>query len=56
MTTTTDDRGILNNLPNEPKSYAASAPTPAEQRRYWVMGAAFLLLVAGMIALAAVVS
>ena len=56
MTTTVDDRGLVNNLAKEPKSYAASSPTPAEQRSYWLMGIASTLLLAGVVTVAVLVS
>lgn len=43
-----DEQGLLNNFANEPKTYYAEYPTPAEQRRYWIIGGLFVLLLAGM--------
>ena len=51
MQPTTDNEGLLNNFAREPKVYYAQYPTPAEQRRYIIMGVLFTLLLAGMGAL-----
>ena len=56
MTTTVDDRGLINNLPNEPKAYAVAGPTASEKRSYWVMGIAGALLMAGVVTVAVWVS
>ena len=53
---TTDDQGVLNNYAKEPKTYYAEYPTPAQQQRYWTMGAIFTLFMSGLVAIAFAVS
>ncbi len=48
MHTTTDERGILNNYAIEPAMSYAEYPSIAEQRRYFVQGAAAIVLVAAL--------
>lgn len=56
MHTTQDDRGILNNFAVEPTLYLAEAPSPAQQRQYWVQGAVATTLVAVLVGVALSVS
>jgi hypothetical protein len=46
MRYTTDDRGILNNFAAEPAVYFAESPSPEQQQRYALQGAAAILFVA----------
>jgi hypothetical protein len=46
MRYTTDDRGILNNYAAEPPVYFAEYPSPEQQQRYALQGAAAILFVA----------
>lgn len=56
MLTTTDDRGLLNNFAKDPKTSAAEYPSADQQRRYWIMGAASTVFMAGLMAVAFAVS
>jgi hypothetical protein len=56
MYTTTDEHGILNNFAKEPKTYIADKPSPEQQQRYVLQGAAAMLLIGGLLAITAVVS
>jgi hypothetical protein len=46
MRYTTDDRGILNNYAAEPPVYFAEYPSPEQQQRYALQGAAAILFIA----------
>jgi ABC-type transport system involved in cytochrome c biogenesis permease subunit len=52
MPYTTEEGGRLNNFANEPRVYKAEPPTKGQQRTYVILGAAALLLVGGLIAIA----
>lgn len=56
MISTTDERGIINNFARDPVPSAAEYPTPAQQRRYWIMGAVSTVFMSGVIGLAIYVS
>lgn len=56
MITTTDERGIINNFAKDPATSAAEYPTPAQQRRYWIMGAVTTVFMSGVVGLAIAVS
>lgn len=56
MYTTTDEHGILNNFAKEPKPYLAEKPSVGQQRRYWLQGAAAMLLLGGLLAITVAVS
>lgn len=52
MPYTTEEGGRLNNFASEPKVYRADPPTKGQQKTYLVLGAAALVLVGGLIAIA----
>lgn len=56
MISTTDERGIINNFAKDPKTSAAEYPSPAQQRRYWVLGAVSAVFMSGVVAIAVAVS
>jgi hypothetical protein len=56
MISTTDERGVINNFAKDPVPSAADYPSEAQQRRYWIMGAASAVFMAGVFALAFAVS
>ena len=56
MTTITDENGILNNFPKEPKMYYAQPPSSQEKRGYIVWALVGLVVVTASIWTAAVVS
>jgi hypothetical protein len=56
MPYTTEDGGRLNNFANEPKMYQAEPPTNTQKRNYLFMGIGALVLVGGLIFVAASVS
>ena len=56
MTTITDENGILNNFPKEPKMYYAEVPSSQEKGRYVLWGIVGLVVVTASIWTAAVVS
>lgn len=56
MTITTDENGIMNNFPKEPKMYYAEAPSSQEQRTYIIWGAIASIVVAASVLTAVVVS
>jgi hypothetical protein len=56
MHTSQDERGILNNFAVEPTLYFAEAPSPAQQRQYWIQGAVATTLVAVLFGVALTVS
>ncbi|WP_341529677.1 ssl1498 family light-harvesting-like protein [Nostoc sp. UHCC 0302] len=56
MYTTTNEDGILNNYPSEPKAYYAEYPAIWEQRRYVVQGAVAAIFVSAVVMLAFAVS
>jgi hypothetical protein len=56
MSTTTDERGILNNFAKEPKMYVASSPSPKEQRRYALQGTVAAILITALVLLSVAVS
>ncbi|WP_008311634.1 photosystem II assembly protein Psb34 [Leptolyngbya sp. PCC 6406] len=56
MRYTVEDGGRLNNFAVEPKMYEAKPPTATEKRNYIVLGGVAMALVAGLFALAFVVS
>lgn len=56
MPYTTEDGGRLNNFANEPRVYQAEPPTNAEKRNYLILGVAALVLLAGLLFVAASVS
>lgn len=43
---TVDDEGLINNYAIQPDMYPAEYPTPKQQRRYILQGAAAIVLVA----------
>ena len=51
-----DDDGRLNNFAIEPKVYQAEPPTQSQKRNYLILGIGGLLLVGGLIFVAASVS
>ncbi|HEY9693423.1 MAG TPA: ssl1498 family light-harvesting-like protein [Oculatellaceae cyanobacterium] len=51
-----DEGGHLNNFASEPKMYQAEPPTDTQKRNYLFMGVAALVLVSGLIFVAASVS
>ncbi|HIK14999.1 MAG TPA: ssl1498 family light-harvesting-like protein [Leptolyngbyaceae cyanobacterium M33_DOE_097] len=53
---TTEEGGRLNNFAVEPKMYEAEPPTTNQKRNYLILGIIAVLLVAGLIAVAASVS
>ncbi|MBF2034571.1 MAG: ssl1498 family light-harvesting-like protein [Leptolyngbyaceae cyanobacterium T60_A2020_046] len=56
MRYTVEDGGRLNNFAVEPKMYEAEPPTATEKRNYIILGAIAAALVAGVVAVAFVVS
>jgi hypothetical protein len=56
MPYTTEEGGLLNNFPKEPKVYQAEPPTNAQKRNYIILGIAAALLVGGVIFVAFTVS
>jgi hypothetical protein len=52
MPYTTEEGGRLNNFASEPKVYKAEPPTKGQQKTYLVLGAAAIVLVGGLIAIA----
>jgi hypothetical protein len=56
MPYTEEDGGRLNNFAVEPKMYEATPPSSAQKRIYLVLGVIGLLLVGGLIFVAAAVS
>jgi hypothetical protein len=56
MLSTTDERGVINNFAKDPIPSVAEYPSKSQQRRYWVMGAASTVFMAGVFALAFAVS
>jgi hypothetical protein len=56
MPYTEEDGGRLNNFAVEPKMYEATPPSSAQMRTYLVLGVIALLLVGGLIFVAAAVS
>ncbi len=56
MSTTTDERGILNNFASEPAVYFAQPPAPSEQRRYLLQGIAAIAFLSGVLSIALAVS
>jgi hypothetical protein len=56
MRYTVEDGGRLNNFAVEPKMYQAEPPTTTQKRNYLVLGAVGVLLIGGLIAVAASVS
>lgn len=56
MRYTVEDGGRLNNFAVEPKMYKAEPPTNTQKRNYIILGVGALLLVGGLIAVAASVS
>lgn len=56
MPYTTEEGGRLNNFAVEPKVYKAEPPNKQQQVRYAVLGAVGLILVVGLIFVAASVS
>jgi hypothetical protein len=51
-----DEGGLLNNFAKEPKMYTATPPTKTEKRNYAVQAVLGLLLVSGLLVLAATIS
>ncbi|MCT7971914.1 photosystem II assembly protein Psb34 [Laspinema olomoucense] len=51
-----DEGGLLNNFAKEPKMYTATPPTTTEKRNYVVQAVLGLLLVSGLVVLAASIS
>uniref|UniRef100_B8HQL8 Ssl1498 family light-harvesting-like protein n=1 Tax=Cyanothece sp. (strain PCC 7425 / ATCC 29141) TaxID=395961 RepID=B8HQL8_CYAP4 len=56
MPYTTEDGGRLNNFANEPKMYQAEPPTSAQKRNYIILGVVAMVLVGGLLYVAAAVS
>lgn len=56
MRYTVEDGGRLNNYAVEPKMYPAEPPTGIQKRNYLILGMISALLVAGLVAVAVVVS
>lgn len=56
MYTTTDENGVLNNYPKEPKIYPAEYPSPEKQRNYALQGAIAVLLITFLLLTAFTVS
>ena len=56
MYSTTDEHGIINNFANEPEMYYAEAPSAKQKRNYLLQGSVAVLLIAGVVATALVVS
>lgn len=56
MTTVSDENGIMNNFAKEPAMYYAEAPNGKEKRGYLVWGVVALVVVAGSIFTATLVS
>ncbi|WP_008314673.1 photosystem II assembly protein Psb34 [Leptolyngbya sp. PCC 6406] len=54
--TTVDDEGLINNFATEPKVYPATYPSPPQQRRYILWGAAALVLVSILVFISFAVS
>jgi hypothetical protein len=48
-----DDDGRLNNFAKEPKMYGAEPPNKNQQRNYIIMGIAAVMLIAGLVFVAA---
>ena len=48
-----DDDGRLNNFAKEPKMYVAEPPNKNQQRNYIIMGIAAVMLIAGLVFVAA---
>lgn len=49
---TVDDEGLINNFPTEPKVYPSTYPSPRQQQRYILLGAAAILFVAVLVLIA----
>jgi len=56
MRYTVEDGGRLNNFAVEPKMYQAEPPTNSQKRNYIILGAVALLLIVGLVVVAASVS
>ena len=56
MPYTTEEGGRLNNFAQEPKMYQAEPPSAAQKRNYFILGAAALVLIGGVVAVAVSVS
>lgn len=56
MPYTTEEGGRLNNFAVEPKVYEATPPNKAQQRNYIILGTAAVLLIVGLLAVAAYAS
>jgi hypothetical protein len=56
MPYTEEDGGRLNNFAVEPKMYEATPPSGAQMRTYLILGVIALVLVGGLIFVAAAVS
>lgn len=56
MPYTNEEGGRLNNFAVEPKVYEAEPPTPNQKRKYLILGTLAILLVTGLVVLAAFVS
>jgi hypothetical protein len=44
-----EERGLVNNFAPETKTYEAEPPTKAQQRNYFILGMAALVLVSGLL-------
>lgn len=56
MPYTTEEGGRLNNFAQEPKMYQAQPLSAAQKRTYWLLTIATLVLVGGLVAVAALAS
>lgn len=56
MRYTTEDGGRLNNFAIEPKMYQAEPPSKSQQRNYIILGLGAVILIGGLMFVAASVS
>ncbi len=56
MRYTTEDGGRLNNFAIEPKMYQAEPPSKSQQRNYVILGLVAVILIGGLMFVAASVS
>ena len=56
MQTTADERGVLNNFPNEPKKSYAIPPSTSQKRSYVLQGVLATLLISALVVVSVAVS
>jgi len=56
MYSTSDERGVINNFPNETKMYYSEYPANTQQRLYMVQGTLAAMLVSGFVLMAFAIS